>query len=89
MVIHYKRNFNVGQDTHCIECYHSFSNESGLEGDVLEKRESPRMDECLKGLDINAAQKESVKQLMRQKRDGIILEDGKEPLSNYYYGYYG
>ena len=50
--------------------------EHGLDG-LLEERESTRMAECLRGLDMTPAQANRVRNLMREKQDGIVLASGE------------
>ena len=74
--IQYTRNFAVGTSTHVIRVYETYTNENGLDG-LIDERESTRMTECLKGLDMTPEQAVRVKALMREKANGIILPSGE------------
>lgn len=73
--VQYTRNFSIGTSTHLIKVWADYTNERGLSV-LLETRESTRMADCLKGLTLTPIQLAVVKQLMREKNDGIVLEDG-------------
>ena len=77
MIAHYYRNFYaVGRGTHVVEVYESYTPEQGLEGKI-ERRESGRMTDCLRGLDLHDVQVRLVKELGRERQDGIVLETGE------------
>lgn len=74
----YYRNFSVGQSTHIVKIYDKYTDESGLENE-LEEFESGRMLEIVNRIKkyLTTVQLEGIKDLMRDKQDGIILPDGK------------
>lgn len=74
--VQYIRNFRVGTSTHIIRVYSTYTVEHGLDG-LLEEHESTRMAECLRGLDMTPAQATRVRNLMREKQDGIVLASGE------------
>lgn len=74
MHVQYIRNFAIGTSTHIIRVYANYTEANGLDG-LIEERESTRMADCLRGLDITPAHRERIKWLMREKVDGIVLDD--------------
>jgi len=77
MIVRYCRNFYaVGRGTHVVEVFESYTPEQGLEGKI-ERRESGRMTDCLRGLDLHDVQVRLIKELGRIREDGIVLESGE------------
>ena len=78
MHIAYNRNFKVGQSTHWVQVYRSYTDEQGLD-DKVDEMESPRMADIfkfLKGI-ITEEQKSILHECMKEKWDVIVLENGE------------
>lgn len=76
MIVSYTRVFAVGGGHHKLEIFEGYTDELGCTK-LIDTKTSTRMPECFEGVTLPKAQKEAVMALMRQKEDGIILEDGR------------
>ena len=74
----YNRNFSVGYSKHNVEIYSNYTTEEGLKNQV-DEIESGRMSEIVNHIKkyLTEVQLEGIKQLMREKADGIISPEGK------------
>ena len=76
MIVYYMRNFCIGTSTHVVKVYESYTDENGCEGFMCE-RESTRIADCLRGLDMTPEQRATVKGLARDRWNGVVLESGE------------
>ena len=77
MYARYSRNFQIGRDTHTVELYRKYTKEQGLIGQPMWRSESPRMSECICNSLMTKAQIAALKQLGRDRQDGIITGTGR------------
>lgn len=74
--IRYLYNFCVGQNTHIVRVYDSYSEEDGL-GDPIMELESPRLRDVVKGSHLTAVQRKRLKGVASDRGDCIILTNGE------------
>lgn len=76
MVIQYSRVwYALGKNTHKVCVYKEYSEANGLL-ELVTERESTRISEVIKGIEMTKQQKDLVKSLARERTDGIALENG-------------